>query len=82
MLRITRTDGAPALRLEGRLVAAWLVELLSAWHEATAGGQTVVLDLSGVTFVDAAGAECLRDLLARGATVRGCSAFIAELLKV
>jgi anti-anti-sigma regulatory factor len=84
MLRITPTSGDAelVLRLEGRLVEPWPAELLNAWREAGAGGQRIVLDLSGVTFVDAAGANCLRDLMARGAAIRGCSGFIAELLKV
>jgi anti-anti-sigma regulatory factor len=83
MLRITPTagDAEPTLQLEGRLVEPWPAELLRAWREAAVGGNRVVLDLSGVTFVDAAGADCLRGLLAEGATVRGCSAFIAELLR-
>ncbi len=82
MLRITPTDGdgERALRLEGRLVAPWPAELLAAWREVAAGGRPVVLDLAGLTFVDAAGAACLRELLAQGASLRGCSGFVAELL--
>jgi anti-anti-sigma regulatory factor len=76
MLRITPTDGERTLRLEGRLVEPWVGELLRAWREAAGAG----LDLSGVTFVDAAGAEALRQLREQGATIRGCSGFIAELL--
>ena len=84
MLRITPTagDAEPTLQLEGRLVEPWPAELLRAWREAAVGGNRVVLDLSGVTFVDAAGLACLRDLRERGAVLRGCSAFINELLKV
>jgi hypothetical protein len=84
MFRITPTggDAEPALRLEGRLVEPWPAELLSAWREAAGGGRRVVLDLFGVTFVDTAGANCLRGLMARGAAIRGSSGFIAELLKM
>jgi ABC-type transporter Mla MlaB component len=84
MFRITPTDGdgERTLRLEGRLVALWVGELLSTCREAASAERCLVLDLSGVTFVDAAGLACLRDLRERGAVLRGCSAFINELLKV
>jgi len=83
MLRITPTDddGERTLRLEGRLVEPWVGELLSAHCEAAAEALRVVLDLSGVTFVDTAGAMGLRTLRDQGTTLRGCSGFVAELLK-
>lgn len=83
MFRITPTDGERerTLRLEGRLVEPWVSELLTAGREAASDGRSVVLDLAGVTFLDAAGAACLRHLQEQGATIRGCSGFIAELLK-
>ena len=40
------------------------------------------LDLSKVTFVDAAGVELLRQLLKRGVTLAACSGLVAELLHV
>jgi anti-anti-sigma regulatory factor len=84
MLRITPTagDGQRTLRLEGRLVEPWVGELLSLCREAAGAGRRLVLDLSGVTFVDAAGLTCLRDLREQRAVLRGCSPFINELLKV
>ena len=84
MLRITPTDGESerTLRLEGRLVDPWVGELLSTCREAASAERCLMLDLSGVTFVDAAGLACLRDLRERGAVLRGGSAFINELLKV
>jgi anti-anti-sigma regulatory factor len=84
MLRITPTDddGERTLRLEGRLVEPWVGELLGACRETAGAGRRLVLDLSGVTFVDAAGVACLRGLRDQGAALRGCSAFINELLKV
>ena len=84
MLRITPTDGdgERTLRLEGRLVEPWVDELLGACREAASAGRRVVLDLSGVRFVNATGTACLRELRERGAVLRGCSGFINELLKV
>jgi anti-anti-sigma regulatory factor len=83
MLRITPTDGdgERTLRVEGRLVEPWVGELLGTCREAAGAGWRLVLDLSGVTFVDAAGLACLRDLREQGAVLRRCSAFINELLK-
>jgi ABC-type transporter Mla MlaB component len=84
MLRITPTDGngERTLRLEGRLVEPWVGELLSTCREAAGAGWRLRLDLSGLTFVDAAGVACLRALFPQVAVLRGCSAFINELLKV
>ena len=38
------------------------------------------LDLAAVTYVDAAGLQLLRDLVARGADIAACSSFVGELL--
>ena len=82
MLRITLIDGdgERTFRLEGRLVQPWMDELLDACR-ATADGRSLVLDLVGVTFVDTAGAGALRQLQQQGVTIRGCSGFVAALLK-
>jgi ABC-type transporter Mla MlaB component len=86
MLRITRSDSPlhATLRLEGKLLRPWLVEVLVEFSRARAGGNSaprVVLDLSAVTFVDAAGVWLLRDLIGQGAEVAGCSGFVAQLLR-
>ena len=36
--------------------------------------------MAAVTFVNAAGAELLRELIRQGITITQCSAFVAELL--
>jgi hypothetical protein len=83
MLKITRIVGPDAMltfKLEGKLLGPWVAELL---HVCTSGevpsGQGC-LDLSGLTFVDQAGANLLKDLLRRGFTVSACSGFVAVLL--
>jgi hypothetical protein len=80
MLRITRVPGAgvrPALKLEGKLLGPWVDALRDA--SAAAGG-AAGLDLSAVSYVDAAGVRLLKELLARGAEVVACNGLVAQLL--
>jgi hypothetical protein len=87
MLRITVTDNPDLVtfRLEGRLVGPWVRELADCWQRTVAGrpGSAVRLDLTGVTFIDAAGkaflaARCARgvELIASGCLMR---AVVAEI---
>jgi ABC-type transporter Mla MlaB component len=87
MLRIMRLDpGAGAsistLKLEGKLVGPWVGELERTCEESHVPPGGLSLNLSGVTFVDAAGVQLLADLMRRGAIVHGCTGFIAELLGI
>lgn len=84
MLRITRITGAHSnqtVKLEGKLLRLWVDEVRKV---CTSGTDSVVrtnLDLSSLTFVDAAGEELLRDLIGRGFEVVACSSYVAELLR-
>jgi anti-anti-sigma regulatory factor len=64
MLKITRHTraGSMHLTLEGRLIGPWVHELEQAWQciKQSEGGSLVV-DLTGVTFIEESG----RDLLGR-----------------
>jgi anti-anti-sigma regulatory factor len=83
MLRITwaaGSDAAQVLKLEGKLLDPWVSEVRDAWVQAAARSARVSLDLSAVSFVDAAGAQLLRELLGQGVTIAACSSFVAELL--
>lgn len=85
MLRITRVAAADTvtLRLEGKLLRPWVAELSREWDIARVQAGTpgrVVFDLTSLTFLDDAGAELVRDLLRRGATVTGYSRFVSDLL--
>ena len=82
MLRITEihTPGSVTLKLEGKLLAAWVDELKRAYEAASARG-TIGLDLHDLLFVDAAGAAALGGLMRRGATLLSCSNFVSELLE-
>ena len=71
MLRITVHDNPRALtfQLEGRLAGLWLRELEECWQSTLArqGKPTLCVDLTGVTFIDAAGQACLAALHRQGA---------------
>jgi hypothetical protein len=80
MLRITALDGAdssPILRLEGKLLEPWVDEA----RRACAVQTPLQLDLSALTFADAAGARFLRELLHQGAAICACSGFVSALLE-
>jgi ABC-type transporter Mla MlaB component len=78
MLRITEREGY--LLLEGRIAERWVPELERAASSCLRQNPTLALDLSGVSYVDAAGAELLSRLVERRVALRGHSGFVAELL--
>src|SRR5262249_860208 len=80
--RIARAGSAPILKLEGELLEPWVDEVRQACADPAAGASRTRLDLSAVTFVDAAGGELLRDLIRQGIEIAACSSFVAELLHV
>jgi ABC-type transporter Mla MlaB component len=76
MLRISRVDGC--LVVEGRIAGPWVAELAKAVGD---GAETPAVDVSGVGYVDTAGAKLLLQLVARGVAIRESSAYVAEILK-
>src|SRR5437867_3232916 len=86
MLRITLHDQPQllTLQLEGKLAGPWVRELEQSWQAVVGQPKRVVrLDLTAVTFIDAAGKEALAAMLAQGAKfiVAGClmRAVVAEI---
>jgi hypothetical protein len=71
MLRITVHDTPPVLtfQLEGRLVGPWVRELEACWQGTLARQRKPIrrVDLTGVTFIDAAGRACLAAMHRQGA---------------
>jgi hypothetical protein len=71
MLRISIHDNPCGLtfQLEGRLAGAGLRVLEECWQSALARQRSAILrvDLTGVTFIDAAGKECLAAMHRQGA---------------
>jgi hypothetical protein len=71
MLRITIHDNPQDLtfQLEGRLARPWLEVLEECWQSTLKRQRkpTVRVDLTGVTFIDAAGKDCLSAMHRQGA---------------
>lgn len=67
MLRITTTESAARQlwTLQGQLAGPWAAELRDSWHAALKSSKCVV-DLTGVTFVDEAGALVLCEMKEAG----------------
>ena len=79
MLKITEQRGPESdftlLRLEGRLAGPWVDELSASFRRISVRQQRcVMIDLTGVTFIDPEGKALLADLWRRGAELRaaGC----------
>ena len=79
MLKITGQRGAASdsmsLKLEGRLAGPWVEELNSYWRQMSANQQSgTMIDLTGVTFIDANGKALLTRLWQQGAelSAAGC----------
>jgi hypothetical protein len=90
MLKIShvpRTDprDGHAFKVEGHAVGQWVEELRRVCDEVLAADEgrshSLVLDLDGLSFLDAAGCALFRELAARNVSFTNCSAFIAEQLK-
>ena len=71
MLRITVHDHPRTLtfQLEGSLAGPWLRVLEECWqdHRHWQASRSLLLDLTGVTFIDAAGRACLAAMHRQGA---------------
>jgi anti-anti-sigma regulatory factor len=83
MLRISPLPKPPhgiELKLEGKLREPWLAELRVELTSLRAARTPLCLELSAVTFVDDAGIQLLKSLIADGVEVAGCSDFVANLL--
>ena len=84
MLRITRITGTlptQTIRLEGKLLRPCVDEVRKACASGTNPAGRTSLNLSALTFVDAAGEELLRELIGQGIEVVACSSYVAELLR-
>jgi anti-anti-sigma regulatory factor len=84
MLRITEIsedDKTVKLRLDGRIVEAWVSDLEEICiHYRDEKRKTVVLDLSGVTFIDSRGVTMLEKMKDGRLKIVNCSLFIEALL--
>jgi len=71
MMRITRQqDGETiTLKIEGCLAGEWVNEMKRCWDEVKTGARprAIRIDLTDVTFIDAAGRELLAQIFESGA---------------
>jgi len=83
MLRIDRTEegGKALLRLEGRVIGAWVEEVRRSCRDVLARGADLTLDLSAVSFVDADGIALFRELASRQVALANTTPFVAAQLK-
>ena len=83
MVRITRKDpvaGTTTMAVEGRIVSEWIEVVETECQGLLSQGQHVLLDFSGVTFVEAEGVRMIRRLLHNGCGVVNGPPFIQQLL--
>ena len=82
MLRITRQPGADCdtLLLEGKLLKEWIEEVQEAVGQTRRDAAAIVLDLSGLRFIDEEGARFLRECRGRGTSLVGAPPFVSTLL--
>jgi ABC-type transporter Mla MlaB component len=84
MLRITSVHDfrGPGLKLEGKLLEPWIDELRTACAaELAKQAARPRLDLTAVSFVDAAGAALLEELRRTGFDLAECSGYVAAILR-
>jgi anti-anti-sigma regulatory factor len=84
MFRITIQDTHPivTIRLEGKLAGAWAQELEDCWQGAAINRREtpVRVDLTGVTFVDAAGQAWLTAMHRQGAELIAADCLMKEIV--
>jgi anti-anti-sigma regulatory factor len=68
------------LKVEGLILGPWVDTLRAACTARGRRPRRLRLDLAAVTYVDAAGVQLLRELMAEGAAIAACSSFVGELL--
>lgn len=85
MLKITILKGgsSTALKLEGKLAGPWVEELEKTWRSlgSSPEGWRLVVDLCGVTFVDASGKNVLARMHQGGASFQADTAMTKYLVE-
>jgi anti-anti-sigma regulatory factor len=84
VLRITKVTETPTfviLKLEGRIVSEWVAILRRECVAALDAQRMVLLDCSGVIFINGRGVKMLKRLMSDNLQLINCSAFIESLLQ-
>jgi hypothetical protein len=74
-------SGTMVLKLEGRLADQWVDELIRVAGALAPAEGPVIVELEGLSFVDARGIDWLREARRRGARLTGGSSFIDALIQ-
>ncbi|MGE5445264.1 MAG: STAS domain-containing protein [Ignavibacteriales bacterium] len=78
---ISEDEKTVTLRLDGKLVHAWVSNLeMLCLHYKDEKNKTVVLDFSGVNFIDNEGLRMLENIKDEKVKIINCSLFIQKLL--
>ena len=80
--RLSQTGRILTIKLEGEILEPWVSSVRDACAPQGSRSKPVCLDLAAVTYVDAAGAQLLRDLLSKGIKIARCSSFLTQLLQL
>ena len=78
--RLSRKGRGLTIKLEGEILGPWGESVRAACAIRGRRPRPRRLDLAAITYVDAAGVELLRDLMAEGVEIAACSSFVRELL--
>jgi anti-anti-sigma regulatory factor len=78
--RLSHKGQGLTLKPEGEIRGAWVDAVGEACATRGRRPRHLCLDLAAVSYVDAAGVQLLRDLVAEGAEIAACSSFVGELL--
>jgi anti-anti-sigma regulatory factor len=84
MLKISEippSNHTVTLRLEGRVVGPWVVELRESCEKLLSNGRVLNLRLAEVEFLDASGINLLMQLRKRGVRLLDCAPFVEAQLK-
>ncbi len=84
MIRVTTlldAEGRVTLRVEGSLRGADADTLRDALRRIGTRRDPVFLDLAGVTYMDAGGVRCVRELSCGSVNPIGCVGLVEELLR-
>ncbi len=79
---IAKDDKTVTLQVEGRIVGQWVQEVRRECEKGLAESSKVILDLSGVSFVNDQGIKVLKALEGEDTVLLvGCSLFLSALLE-
>src|SRR5262249_51948052 len=78
--RLSHKGRGLTIKLEGELLEPWVDSVRDACGAGARGPGPLRRDWAAVTYVDAAGVQLLRDLVAEGAEIAACSSFVGTLL--